>query len=297
MAVKPTAPTPALPPLRSLGEEDFVIRTEGWFTFQYDEAYPFYSASLDYIEETNTDIQAAAVAANVFDVPLTGLADALIGVNATEDGFEGVEITEYDVSVFSEGLLSLGGASDWRSGLGLGGAAVVDVEAGLTDSSNVPTSAAVINYVEGEVGGLVDSWSHTTNVSQVVLSGLSDWDNVTIEINVTCSDNIFARVSFDGGSTFEVSGYDSLVGDHDSRDESSASLLLSRGSANECRGHITLTSMSGGGKCVASALVIDEIPNYMAGTCPSGAVDAIRIQVASGDIVGGTIKVFGNRRA
>lgn len=105
MATKPDTPTPVDPPLRSLGSDAFLTLTETWFSSQAYDIFPYYGLALDYIEETNTDVQAAAVASLLTELPLAGIGGSVVGVNDAEDGFEAVLIEEYSISTFSETLL------------------------------------------------------------------------------------------------------------------------------------------------------------------------------------------------
>lgn len=117
MATKPTQP--ALVDVPQRDQPNFSTLADGFVAWQAGLYYTWVGESNDFVEQVNTEVQAAAVATNLSGLDLASVAGFLIGVNVGGTAVEAVEITEYTVSAYSETLLDDADAAAWQTTLEL----------------------------------------------------------------------------------------------------------------------------------------------------------------------------------
>lgn len=303
MATKPTPPTVADPPLRSLGSTEFVTRSEAWFTFEAGPFYTYIVDSVTYIDDTNLDVQAAAVATNLFDLPLTNLGGYLIGVNNTEDGFEAVDVTEYTVTAYMETLLDDADAATARGTLGLGTFSTENtadfVQDQATWNTGTDTTESTITPAKLEAKlssrGWVEVSTVTTSGGEVSLewTDLGDYSELRISIlsEATGMSSGYEKlqVSADGGSSWVSSGYNSFAANDDDGNSDSDGFRL-RDSSVQTEIHAGVIRL--GNFNNSNITYIDGVYSRyskVSGTVGSVAYDSIRIYRSAGTFTSGLV--------
>jgi hypothetical protein len=168
---------------------------------------------------------------------------------------------------------------------------------GLMDSTL--TKAAI----DAQVGmPRIATWTHSTNVESVEFTGLGDWDQIEIEVVGVTLDPITAfrmTVSFNNGSTYQTSGYDSKVFDSTGDYLVTDRLSLIRSGTSVPTALYRLSSMASAGISVFNGSAVEDGGACVSGgTAPAGIVNAISLgTVFSGRILtAGTINIYGVRR-
>lgn len=159
-------------------------------------------------------------------------------------------------------------------------------------------------------GNLVLIQEHVASASASLTftTGISGYDNYVLQWNdflpATINTDLQLEFSIDGGASYIVTNYDSVLGQVNSGGYSQVSttafIYLGRAQDNSgipVAGSITLYNLVGSGVvCRGSATFTAGggiFASILAGTSTATAVNALRVISSSGNITSGTFKLYG----
>jgi hypothetical protein len=272
-------------PAKGQTDTVFDANVDSYLAWQTENLAPEMAEVIDWVVDQNVTIQAAAVAANLFDLPLTGLAGAVVGVNDEEDGFEAVEITEYE-AISQE---------DWDAGTSTGEGPISPVK--LKGAVEAHGTMVLLDSQAADESAYLDFTAMDNDTFGSYIFVLDDI------VNSGLSSSLIMRFSSDGGST-----YDSGASDYSSKEEGGSAtdgngvdLSLSLGFGQIGGAEVTLKGCASSFPTWAqynSALGTSALNYFRGDGCRKALeeTDAVRFMFDSEDITSGTIRMYGIRK-
>ena len=219
----------------------------------------------------------------------------------------------------TENLSGLANYALARTNMGLGALAVkaqaafadIDPAAVITDvetlaankvANALPVAKAVTDYIDGLLipAAPLASWTYSTNVTSIPLTGLAGWDSVRIVGEITTSSFIEMQVSPDNGVTWRTSGYVSDATDGGGSLGGTFGMRLSRNNAG------VYSAIDWTLDFMASATLFTQVsgqaraPNNHAVSAAGKYATAevcTAVRLVNNTYSGGYLRVYGDRRS